>query len=391
MFGGAGSSLRWKMREAAGIYVSADTIALVRLSAPEDMGGAWMVSESHIAENRGTDASEAKALAFRVHEELLRVGWENLPLAFAVPEGAAQTKEQELPAPLAAPELRDALLWSLRAAADAEGTVLPADICICCAPLPGTSPQRFWTAWMDAARVREYFSSFAVAGLHLRRVTVCPPQGGICAETIARACAPQMPWETAKTEPDELLPAVYAGLLMDAKTPAHLYWSERKNPLGWLRPHAASVIAAAATAAFLAAAGADIASYEQAQRACTQAEEELALRGADLRRMEEFSAIHRDAVQHEQAWMTFAAASSPLRALLVHLGAAAADGIRLTGITTSAERVRIEGEAESYESLSAAIRRMEEQKFFSSDLMPAYAGQEGAEDGRIRFVLETHW
>ncbi|WP_276724091.1 PilN domain-containing protein, partial [Selenomonas noxia] len=133
------------------------------------------------------------------------------------------------------------------------------------------------------------------------------------------------------------------------------------------------------------------ASYEQAQRACTQAEEELALRGADLRRMEEFSAMHRDAVQHEQAWMTFAAASSPLRALLVHLGAAAADGIRLTGITTSAERVRIEGEAESYESLSAAIRRMEEQKFFSSDLMPAYAGQEGAEDGRIRFVLETHW
>jgi len=169
MFGGAGSSLRWKMREAAGVYVSADTIALVRLSAPEDMGGAWMVSESHIAENRGTDASEAKALAFRVHEELLRVGWENLPLAFAVPEGAAQTKEQELPAPLAAPELRDALLWSLRAAADAEGTVLPADICICCAPLPGTSPQRFWTAWMDAARVREYFSSFAAAGLHLRR------------------------------------------------------------------------------------------------------------------------------------------------------------------------------------------------------------------------------
>ena len=53
--------------------------------------------------------------------------------------------------------------------------------------------------------------------------------------------------------------------------------------------------------------------------------------------------------------------------------------------------MRIEGEAESYESLSAAIRRMEEQKFFSSDLMPAYAGQEGAEDGRIRFVLETHW
>ena len=244
---------------------------------------------------------------------------------------------------------------------------------------------------MDAARVREYFSSFAAAGLHLRRVTVCPPQGGICAETIARACAPQMPWEPAKTEPDELLPAVYAGLLMDAKTPAHLYWSERKNPLGWLRPHAASVIAAAATAAFLAAAGADIASYEQAQRACTKAEEELALRGADLRRMEEFSAMHRDAVQHEQAWMTFAAASSPLRALLVHLGAAAADGIRLTGITTSAERVRIEGEAESYESLSAAIRRMEEQKFFSSHLMPAYAGQEGAEDGRIRFVLETHW
>ncbi len=366
MFGGAGSSLRWKMREAAGVYVSADTIALVRLSAPEDMGGAWMVSESHIVENRGTDGSEATALASGVHEELLRVGWENLPLAFAVPEGVAQTKEQE-------------------------GTVLPADICICCAPLPGTSPQRFWTAWMDAARVREYFSSFAAAGLHLRRVTVCPPQGGICAETIARACAPQMPWETAKTEPDELLPAVYAGLLMDAKTPAHLYWSERKNPLGWLRPHAASVIAAAATAAFLAAAGADIASYEQAQRACTQAEEELALRGADLRRMEEFSAMHRDAVQHEQAWMTFAAASSPLRALLVHLGAAAADGIRLTGITTSAERVRIEGEAESYESLSAAIRRMEEQKFFSSDLMPAYAGQEGAEDGRIRFVLETHW
>ena len=119
MFGGAGSSLRWKMREAAGVYVSADTIALVRLSAPEDMGGAWMVSESHIAENRGTDGSEATALASRVHEELLRVGWENLPLAFAVPEGAAQTKEQELPAPLAAPELRDALLWSLRAAADA--------------------------------------------------------------------------------------------------------------------------------------------------------------------------------------------------------------------------------------------------------------------------------
>ena len=391
MFGGAGFNPHWKTNEAAGLYASADALALVRLSASEDAGGRWMVSESHTAENHDASPADANALAAHVREELLRRGWEKLPLALAVPESAAETQIQELPVPLAASDLREALLWSLRAAADEKNTPLPADICLCCMPLTDAPPYRYWTARMDAAQVRGYFSAFAAAGLHLRRLTVCPPRGGMLAEDIERAREPRMPWETETPHADGLLPAVYAGLLMRAHTPAHLYWCARSNPLARMRSYAASLIAAAATAAFLAAAGADIAACAQAEHSRAQAEEELTLRGADLRRMEELSAMHGDVARREQTWMAFAESSPPLRALLVHLGTAALDHVRLTGITAAAQHVRIEGEAATYEALVSLMHRMDEQKFFSSDVSLMYAGQEAAEDESIRFVLEARW
>ena len=106
--------------------------------------------------------------------------------------------------------------------------------------------------------------------------------------------------------------------------------------------------------------------------------------------MEAFSAMRSNAAQREQLLAEFSAASLPIRALLVYLGSAAADGVHLTGIKAE-EDVEIEGTAVNYEALSAMMERMDAAHFFSSDVMLGEAGQAQDNSGRIRFVLRADW
>ena len=109
------------------------------------------------------------------------------------------TEERELPAALTGAELQAALLWAMRAEADREGSTLPADLRLCCAPMEtDANTHRYWTAAMTESRVQSYFSAFSARGLRLRRLTICPPDGGTLAPLIAAARDPQMPWEKAE-------------------------------------------------------------------------------------------------------------------------------------------------------------------------------------------------
>ena len=106
------------------------------------------------------------------------------------------TEERELPAALTGAELQAALLWAMRAEADREGRTLPDDLRLCCASMEtDTAVQRYWTAAMTERRVQVYFSAFSARGLRLRRLTICPRDGGTLAPLIAAARDPQMPWE----------------------------------------------------------------------------------------------------------------------------------------------------------------------------------------------------
>ena len=110
--------------------------------------------------------------------------------------------------------------------------------------------------------------------------------------------------------------------------------------------------------------------------------------------MEEFSALRADLAERERLLSAFLSESLPVRALLVHLGTAAVDGIRLTGIHADAQNVRIEGVASDYAALSALIGALEEDAFFSAEVTLEYAGQEKTVDGtseQIRFVLHSRW
>ena len=384
-FGGAGFSLPWRTRAAVGLYPGAEELLLVRLCAPEEGGGAWTVAESHTAEYDGTASLDAAGLASIAHRALSSAGWADLPLALALPAGETETAEMELPAVLAGEEMRDALLWSLRAEADADGRDLSDNVLLCCARLSEKS-DRCWAAWMDGVRVQEFFAAFAEEGLCLRRLTVCPPGGGAYAPLIDAAHEPCMPWEAAQRDFDEQLPAVYAALLLRPGTKPHLYWAQGKPLASMIRSYAAAIITVLSTAVFFAAAAADIAGCAEAQRACTAAEEELALRDADVRRMQAYAALRSDTAQREQMLAAFSAVSLPVRALLVHLGSVTADGVHFTGIQAEKD-VRIEGVAANYEALSALMAQMEEARFFSSDIMLREAGQEQDRAGQIRFVL----
>lgn len=390
MSGGVGFRLPWAVREAVGLSPSAERMVLVHLCAADDASAMWTVAESRIVEANGRDLSEPKVLASRARAELVRAGWEKLPLGLALPHEEAEITERELPVLLAGEELREALLWSLHAegTADAER-----DICLCGTPLVSTMPQRYWTAWVDAERIRTYFSAFAAAGLCLHRMTVCPPNGGALADAVETAREPRMPWESA-AETDDLLPAIYAGLLLRADTPAHLYWRGQRQLFGRLRGHAATLIAVCATAIFLGCVTADLAACLAERTACDEAVEELTLRSSERARMEEFSALRTDLVERERLLSAFLSESLPVRALLVHLGTAAVDGVRLTGLHADAQNVRVEGEASDYAALSALIAALEEGAFFSAQVTLEYAEQEKTADGAsepARFALRSQW
>ena len=90
MSGGVGFRLPWAVREAVGLSPSAERMALVHLCAADDASAMWAVTESRIVEADGRDLSEPKVLASCARAELVRAGWEKLPLGLALPHEEAE-------------------------------------------------------------------------------------------------------------------------------------------------------------------------------------------------------------------------------------------------------------------------------------------------------------
>ena len=203
-----------------------------------------------------------------------------------------------------------------------------------------------------------------------------------------------MPWEMGASDESELLPAIYAGLLLRPGSPEELYWSSRPVAFGRVRAHAAVLISTLAAALFLACVTTDIASYMSACYARDRAAEELNLRASEHVRMEEFSALHADAAQREQIIAGLLTESRPLRALLVHLGSVTIDGVHILGIRAEGRDIRIEGEAMDYAALSLFMGTLEKDAFFPTAMTLEDAGQERAAEHapmHIQFVLHGTW
>ena len=381
MFGVDGFSLR--PREAVGISMTAEGLRLVRLAAPEERDGTWTVSASSGAAC-SCDGADAASLAAAACAALHSLGWMHLPLGLALPAELAVTAERELPAALTGAELQAALLWAMRAEADSEGRTLPADLQLCCAPMEtDANIHRYWTAAMTESRVQAYFSAFSARGLRLRRLTICPRDGGTFAPLIAAARESQMPWEEPEERTGECA-AIYAGLLVTEPS-SSLSWHAEHHIIPRLRRRAPELIAGAATLIFAVAVSADAAGL-MAERAATETvQEELRLHDADVRRMEEHAMRRAAVAERERALAKVQAESLPLRALLVHLGTLPLKGIHLTALRVG-QMLEIEGAAESYEALAAMTEHIAADGFFRA---PPVLAEASREDGYIRFVLRT--
>ena len=381
MFGVDGFSLR--PREAVGISMTAEGLRLVRLAAPEERDGAWAVTASSGAAC-SCDGADAAALAAAACAALRPLGWAHLPLGLALPVELAMTEERELPAALTGAELQAALLWAMRAEADREGSTLPADLRLCCAPMEtDANTHRYWTAAMTERRVQSYFSVFSARGLRLRRLTICPPDGGTLAPLIAAARDPQMPWEEPAERTGECA-AIYAGLLVPAPS-SQLSWHAEHHIFSCLRRHAPELTAGAATLIFAAAVSADAAGLMAERTATETVQEELRLHDADVRRMEDYAMRRAAVAERERVLAKVQAESQPLRALLVHLGTLPLKGIHLTALRVG-QMLEIEGEAESYEALATMTEHIAADEFFRA---PPVLAEASREDGHIRFVLRT--
>ena len=381
MFGVDGFSLR--PREAVGISVTAEGLRLVRLAAPEERDHAWTVTASSGAAC-SCDGADTAALAAAACAALRPLGWAHLPLGLALPVELAMTAERELPAALTGAELQAALLWAMRAEADREGSTLPADLRLCCAPMEtDANTHRYWTAAMTERRVQSYFSAFSARGLRLRRLTICPPDGGTLAPLIASAREPQMPWEEMEESTGECA-AIYAGLLVPAPS-SPLSWHAEHHIFSRLRRRAPELIVGAATLIFAVAVSADAAGLMAERTATETVQEELRLHDADVRRMEEYAMRRAAVAERERALAEVQAESLPLRALLVHLGTLPLKGIHLTALRVG-QMLEIEGEAESYEALATMTEHIAEDGFFRA---PPVLAEASREDGHIRFVLRT--
>ena len=381
MFGVDGFRLR--PREAVGISMTAEGLRLVRLAAPEERDGAWTVTASSGAAC-SCDGADAAALVTAACAALRPLGWAHLPLGLALPVELAMTEERELPAALTGTELQAALLWAMRAEADREGSTLPADLRLCCVPMEtDAAVHRYWTAAMTERRVQAYFSAFSARSLRLRRLTICPPDGGTLAPLIAAARDPQMPWEEPE-EPTGECAAIYAGLLVPVPF-SPLSWHAEHRIFSQLRRHAPELTAGAATLIFAAAVSTDAAGL-MAERAATETvQEELRLHDADVRRMEDYAMRRAAVAERERALAEVQAESLPLRALLVHLGTLPLKGIHLTALRVG-QMLEIEGEAESYEALATITEHIAADGFFRA---PPVLAEASREDGHIRFVLRT--
>ncbi len=381
MFGVDGFSLR--PREAVGISMTAEGLRLVRLAAPEERDGAWTVSASSGAAC-SCDGADAASLAAAACAALHSLGWMHLPLGLALPTELAMTAERELPATLTGAELQAALLWAMRAEADREGRTPPADLQLCCAPMEtDANIHRYWMAAMTERRVQAYFSAFSAHGLHLRRLTICPPDGGTLAPLIAAAREPQMPWEEMEERIGECA-AIYAGLLIPRPSSA-LSWQAEHRIFARLRRRASELIAGAATLIFAVVVSADAAGLMAERTATETVQEELRLHDADVRRMEDYAMRRAAVAERERALAEVQAESLPLRALLVHLGTLPLKGVRLTALRVG-QVLEIEGEAESHETLATMTEHIAEDGFFRA---PPVLAEVSREDGYIRFVLRT--
>ena len=381
MFGVDGFSLR--PREAVGISVTAEGLRLVRLAAPEERDGAWAVTASSGAAC-SCDGADASALAAAACAALRPLGWAHLPLGLVLPAELAVTAEHELPAALTGRELQAALLWAMRAEADREGRTLPADLRLCCAPMEtDANIHRYWTAAMEEPRVQSYFSAFSARGLRLRRLTLCPPDGGTLAPLIAAARESQMPWEEVEERTGECA-AIYAGLLVPAPS-SQLSWHAEHHIFSRLRHRAPELIVGAATLIFAVAVSADAAGLMAERTATETVQEELRLHDADVRRMEDYAMRRAAVAERERVLAEVQAESLPLRALLVHLGTLPLKGIHLTALRVG-QMLEIEGEAESYEALATMTEHIAADGFFRA---PPVLAEAAREDGYIRFVLRT--
>ena len=124
MFGGVG--FRQQVRDVVGIYPTPHRgLILVHLCAPDLASGAWTVTEVRTVQQSWTIEQGAMLLTGIVHEELKRAGWTRYALCLALPPETVIVRVWELPLALSGTELREALLWSLRASTD--GGALPED------------------------------------------------------------------------------------------------------------------------------------------------------------------------------------------------------------------------------------------------------------------------
>lgn len=365
------------------------------LCAPDDTAGVWSVSMLR----RTTDVWQAEdnpgRLAGLVREELARREETHLPLALALPEAAANIVQRELPAALTGEELRRALLWLIRA--ETEGDAHIEEKMLCCTPLTDVPPYRYWTAVMPAVQVRAVYAAFAEAGLSLQRLTVCPPGGGMLAPKIEAARAAPLPWAQTNSESEtsvdeQVLPAIYAGLLFHPETPAQCYWGSTQKAISLCRCAAAAVAVLAAVLFWGIAS--DIGSYMTAVQARDEMRAELLLHSADQNRLEEETELRADMEERAQLLGAFLSESRPLRALLIRLGTAAGDGVRLTALNAEGQMLRIEGEAVHYAALTAMMTRLQEDAGFLDGITLERAEHErgaAGEPAHVHFVLRAAW
>ena len=392
MFGGVG--FRQQVRDVVGIYPTPHRgLILVHLCAPDLASGAWTVTEVRTVQQSWTIEQGAMLLTGIVHEELKRAGWTRYALCLALPPETVIVRVWELPLALSGTELREALLWSLRASTD--GGALPEDAQIICVSPSEEDACRYWFALCAEPDIKALFAAFAATGLRLRRLTVCPPGGGAHASLLALAQEPPLSWESGEQIPDELMqPAVYAGLLFHAATPTHLYVKRDADSFAWLRCHAAAAIALCATVLFLVGSAAHAGACLWVRQEAVRMETALSAHESDRRSMQRSAALQMEIAQRIHVLTDFSRASHPWRALLVHLGCMCIDGVRITGVKAEDAAVLIEGEAVHYEAFSAMMGQLEEDDFFSGGVTLDTAVQERGEQGapeHIRFSIRAAW
>ena len=348
----------------------------VSVNANGTITGADSVAEKSCeAVWQAVDKREEEGIAAALAGLLARAEWQARPVRLLLPADWCMARLTELPPGLQEAERQEAAYWEMADSLQESG-MDAAQFAIASMTLPqeadttakvdgrvaGQHDQRsscrVWLAALPQERLQAVRQAMAEADIHVVQLAASP--------------LPPENWQ--------------AGAGREGRGCA-IFWQQ--DTANWPRRRLIWLVAAAVLLCCGFWLGADLCDYYQAHTAAQQARQQLAALDTDKKAMAVRQGVEARVHAKTRQLSQLTAERQPWYAVLVHCGTMTTDGVWLDKLQLRQEKggsISLQGEAQSYEALSAYLARFEQDKDFFPQVPLLEEAKQG-DAGQIAFRL----